>query len=731
MYAILAHARPLDRATGQRVDVYVSSAPGAAYSGLGGFEWEPAFAPGGRPSGTIELMSLDLAQGVQTASGSMTLALSQIRNVPAAELHWTDAPITIYRADGAAWPAPIEMEGFVRDPAIDLTADTLRLGVEVDTKQLETDLLTQSFDGDGAAGGDPEKFGVLKPFGAGACLNIEPVLYDSLRNIFMLDGYGNLLSVEWVGEGLSSLGAPVADYSSYANLAAAIDAGAVPPGRWATSIAAGSFGLGAPPEGVITAHATFKNGMTGQLISALLTKHARMAADRIAADTLAALDADVPFPIAYWTAEQVEVKDLVERLAVACNATPLITFQNQFAVARPFGGKALGMLRRQGFNEPAVTAWGAGDALVPYWRVRLRTARPIRVMSLSEVNYVDDLIPRGLYSPDATYREGHYVYLKNQSQWLYRNTVPSKGHAPPDGTDGDQWWKLLSPGPDASDLTYQDGTPIEDLQPDEAGAQISRNITLSESTRGFTLTKTGALAPGQMPYTFRATMTAANYDVTRSADWSITYGPTITATIDNTPGSPTKGQVTIQNVTGPGTINVHGISGGVANTEPFTITTKGALADASEVNTGDIAIGAVTNSATFTGPDVAIVPAETTLIETPAFTLGDAQDGRGIFLMTFNHDSSDRVDTGCAIRTYADLGDGAGFKEIIPMKPQGIRTENGNTYWAMNAAFAFTIASTKAIKVRITVAGRQIGGSGNMSGSYARTPRLDLFMGER
>lgn len=593
MFAILAHIRPIDLGTDTRVDVYVASTPGPAYQGLGGFVWESAITR--RPRAAIELFALDLAPGTRTATASFEISMAAIHEVDGSALHWLGAPVVIYRADSLQWPAPVEFSGIVTGAKPDINADTLALTCQVSTTLLEKPLLTLDFD-DTVFDFDPERRTDPLPAGFGVCQNIEPLFFDTVRNIAMLDGYGNLISVEWTGEALATLGPVFADYANYAALAAAVDAAAIPAGRWATCLADGLIALGAPPVGVITCHATFGFGMTGALIRRMVMFHAGFTIDQVEDATFDALDAAVPFPVHFWTADQRQVKDMIEALAAGCNASPIVTFQNRLAVIRPFGGDVIASFVRNGFSEPAVTQWAANDPITPYWRVTARAARPVRVLALDEVNYVDDLIDRGLYDELQVYRNGNIVWLRDKSQWLYINETPGAGHTPPTGTAGDAYWILMAPAPGAEDLRYTDGTPIEDLQPEELGAQISRSINLSESSLSFTMDTAGDALPAQFPTTIHATLSEANYDVTLITDWSIVATAGIIATIDDTPLSPTRGEVEITDVTAAGTIQVNALRGGVAVSATISIATKGELADLSEVDTDVIVDNAVSQS---------------------------------------------------------------------------------------------------------------------------------------
>src|SRR3546814_13638474 len=115
----------------------------------------------------------------------------------------------------------------------------------VTTDFLEGPLLTVEFTGGGGASGEAAMRGVLKPAGFGTMENIEPVWFDTTRWIGCIDGYGNTTAITNLMEGLDERGAAVANYASYTALAAALDTGDVPPGRWATGGPAGVVGSGA------------------------------------------------------------------------------------------------------------------------------------------------------------------------------------------------------------------------------------------------------------------------------------------------------------------------------------------------------------------------------------------------------------------------------------------------------------------------------------------------------
>lgn len=478
MKPLLAHIRPLDLVTGLRVDVYVGSSPTAAALGLGGIKWESAITR--RPRFSLELFSPTLDGRVSAGRGDLQLSVRSIRQVPApAALYWSGAPIVVYDAtDLDLATAPIEFDGIVRQPGLDLDSDTLTLNLEVSTQKLQKPLLRSEFTGAGDEEGDAAKKGVLKPAGFGTVLNVEPVWFDEVRNIGMVDGYGNLLDVTWLGEGLSTLDGPVADYPNYAALAGAIDSKNVVPGQWATCIAEGMVGLGAPPAAKITCDCEFGADRPGTFARRVLEVHASIPVGDLDVASFDALTVAVNRPVHYWTANQRDCLDLVEAIAASCNATPVVSFQGQVAITRAFGGDVVGTLARNAPSSPRVLRWSTQDPDPPTWRFRARAARPGTVTDYSDVLYEDDLTPRGVWKVDEVYRQGHYVDQPNGARFLYVNAEPGAGHAlPVDPATTNDYWTRIKPPTTAADLFYPDGTPIADLQPAEPGANVTETRT--------------------------------------------------------------------------------------------------------------------------------------------------------------------------------------------------------------------------------------------------------------
>lgn len=213
-------------------------------------------------------------------------------------------------------------------------------------------------------------------------------------------------------------------------------------------------------------------------------------------------------PVHYWTKDQRQVKDLIEAIARACNASPLISFQGRLTVTRAVTSNPVATIDLRGGSEPRVIRWRQGQPDPPFFQIRARAARPARVLTTDEVNYVDTLVDRGLYAGGESYRAGNIVWLADGSQWLYINAAPSTGNYPAAGG----YWQQMQPPKTASDFRYSTGETINALRPQEAGANKT------ETRSAASIAGQGALAT-QSSATWQSQVTGAgkptdNADVT-------------------------------------------------------------------------------------------------------------------------------------------------------------------------------------------------------------------------
>lgn len=457
MEAVFIEIEPFDRTSGGRLTVTIADGPSGEIYGLGAIDWQPAVTK--RPEFSIELFDPDLSGKVSPGKVDFALALDQITNVENPHLlYWKGAPVRIYTCPDLSWPnRVVEFVGKIVGGDPDKVGMALPVRAEVDTKLIDKPLLTDEFTGGAGADGEPALRGTLKPAGFGYVENVPPVWFDTTDNIGMLDGYGNVLSIDKLFEGASDMGAAVADYPTYDALRAAIVAKTVPPGRWATCVAEGMVGLGAPPAGVIGCNVHFGADRPGAMMKRVLLTHAGAPAGRVLVSAFDALDAAVNRQTGFWTDSQRNCDDLLAAIAASCNATMLVDFQGRVIVTRAVTSAPVATLDYSGSVDPRVTDFNTEEVQPPYYELKARTARPGIVLTTDQVRYEDDLKDRGLYNPATTYRAGDLVWLSNKAQYLYQNATPSAGHAPPDPEVEDAWWYQRQPGIGVADIPGLNG----------------------------------------------------------------------------------------------------------------------------------------------------------------------------------------------------------------------------------------------------------------------------------
>ena len=483
MLPILILVRPLDLKTGARVDIRLSSAADATAAGLGGESWEPAIAR--RPRIAQDLMSLDLDGKFKLAAADFVISLNDIhKHISPARLYWPGSSVTIWSVAALDWNRKlVEFAGLVTTAPLDRDAKKITINALVDRDRIDKPLLTKEFNADGAAGGGPEMRGKLYPAGFGFCEDIEWTLFDSVNNIGMLDGYGNLISVAAAMEALSDLGPSAGDWPSYGQLVDATRNGSIPKGRWGTCLAAGMVALGAPPGGRITFNATFGSNKSGAIIRRILKTHAGVLDDDVMLGTFDMLDAANPYEVrAYWR-DQIQCSDAIEALCWPLNATPLVTVQNKIAVTTAGLTAEVSTLNYDASVLPLVTNARSADPLIPIWRVVYRAERPVDVLDYSEVNYVDALVDRGLYNKDETYRQGNMVWLADKSRWLYIWPSPAQGHMPGDPRDAAApYWQQILNATDATTIYYPaSGKSLAELEPAQKGADVTGQNTSKDT----------------------------------------------------------------------------------------------------------------------------------------------------------------------------------------------------------------------------------------------------------
>jgi hypothetical protein len=433
----------------------------------------------------MQLADADLSGGLMVGQGEMALNIGALRMVEnPMNLDLKGSEITVYVGDGPLLSdMKVEFKGRIVSGTPNADSHIASISMQVDKSLLDVPLLTKQYAGTGGLEGDTEVRGNNKPAGFGSTTNIRPPLINQTLQIYQVDAYGNTTSIPEVFENLASFGPSAGNYANYAALAAAN----VAEGTWATCIAEGLFRLGADPQGTITCDAVFGSSRPGTLISRWLSQHSAFPANRIAASDLPALTAAVeqvagaPAEVAFWTTDDSNVLDLIQRMCASCNAVPLLMLDGSFRVSRVFGGAELLTVQRQG-GTPQVTGWATNDPPEPWHRLKMPAARSFYVNSQSEIDFEDDINELGLFDIDETYRTGNIVSLPDGSRWLHKGPDPTTGIVPEDGSPV---WELLSR------VDELGGLPI--------GEFVDRVLGIEELLRNAALGAEAAVADGELP----------------------------------------------------------------------------------------------------------------------------------------------------------------------------------------------------------------------------------------
>lgn len=478
---VLIEIQPLNKSTGAREAVRVSSAQDRRITGLSGSVWVPALLQ--PPVLTIRLFDGDFSSAVDPGSATFTINLTEVvKTYPnVADYLWAGAPVSVYAEEpGTAWPWARRFVGKIR--RFEKTAKRLQLAAEVDTAALEKDVLYLKYAGTTGLEGGADLKDRPRPWVWGHVKGIEPIQIDIDNSVFQVSGYGPIGGIPALYERGANFGDSMGDYADYAALVAAT----IPPGRWATCLAQGLFRLGAPPFGVITADVQgHKVGgsvprRTGFIIRAIAAALG-IPNDSIDADSLNALDTAVPRNVNIYLTEQEEFIDLAQRLCLPCNAYSGMSWTGKFFAVRPVFGSSAMTLHGQGRADPQVIDMAEGGVNPPFKKTVFGADRCWRVHTTTDIAYQDILVDRGRYQAGETYRAGNIVDLADGSRWIYTADTASSGNAP---AAGSAFWTLIS---DQVQPVYLDGTTMEELKPAEPGA-----------TEGAVIPTPGSGAPGNI-----------------------------------------------------------------------------------------------------------------------------------------------------------------------------------------------------------------------------------------
>ncbi|HCB75403.1 MAG TPA: hypothetical protein DEP91_04400 [Sphingomonas bacterium] len=434
--------------------------------------WWPAITKS--PVLRYDLFDGDFGGAIVAPSSSMTLAISAWPDF--ARYALADAKFELWTGEvGAplvAWTK--RFNGIVTEqPEVANGAATVAFAV--DDRWLDKPLLAL-YEGTTGAEGEAALKGAPKPLALGAPRYVPGILADSVDTMLQLSAYGPVVGIDVALERLSRFGAPYANYATFDALKAA----AIPAGRWATCNAEGWVKHGAPLEGqpsyLLRGDVAASTGWA-RTPGAIIKRIAEIAGavDRVSNASLAGLDQAAPWPISLWLADQVTVRDIIQRIAASVNAVAGISWLGELFVSPVAIGEPSIELRSDGTALPPVGDVSQLPIAQPFWRLALQAERAWRVHALGDIAFTAPLIEVGAYQPGETYREGNIVSLPDGSRWLYVFATPSTGNTP---AIGSTYWAMLS-GP--VEARYADGTPIDDLKPAQPGADVTGDNTSKDT----------------------------------------------------------------------------------------------------------------------------------------------------------------------------------------------------------------------------------------------------------
>jgi hypothetical protein len=468
----LALIRPLDPASGQRVDVRVASAQLRGITGLGGMKWAPAMIEA--PKLSWQLFDGDFSSPISVGNADIALSLKVLvathEHPDAARYYWQGAPVTLWLGKvGETWPWRTYFEGEVGNASP--KDNRVTLAAAVNGEAFEVDVLPTTYAGTGGAEGDTNLTGQVKPLALGWPQNVQPVLINAVDSIYQFSAYGPIEAVTMLYERGSEFGAADANYASYS----ALQAATIAPGKWATCLAEGLVRLGAPEYGVITGdikgHAVGGTAprRAGDQI-ALLADLAGVDPDRLADASLTAMDSDAPYNGSRMLTEQITFFAAARRMALECNYQAGIWLDGRFFVAKPDLDRQEAMtLHAQGKRMPQVAEAQEENVSRPYWKVTFGAERSFRVHAPDEIasggyNW------RGAYVSTASYRKDDVVFADDGRAFAYINATMASGNAPPAApATSNTYWAVIGEATEGA----PSGTTVAGRDADDVASTIA------------------------------------------------------------------------------------------------------------------------------------------------------------------------------------------------------------------------------------------------------------------
>jgi len=460
---LLAELDTLDPIAGTRKTIRVTNANIASVTSLNGVSWRPAMAS--EPELSMRTFKGDFDGQATVGVGSMSILLGQIVQLDAnaKRFAWGSTKVKIWAGvAGQAWPWTQYFDGEV--DAFTSQDGKVSLSLKVSTKPFEREALYLSYAGTGGLEGGSDLAGRPKPWLLGRCKGVEPVLINATDSVFQVSAYGAISAVTALFERGAAFGASAGDYPTYA----ALVAGAIPAGRWATCLASGLIRLGAPPYGTITADVDgdapggIWRRKTGEIITRIATGAGLLSSD-LDATSMTALDtALVALPnqgrIGVYLTEQIDVMSLAAQLAAPCNAQAGISLMGKLFAVRPSFASPSLTLDAQQRRQPVVGSNSESGVSPPFSTVEMGYERCWRVHQFSEIAFYATLVDLGAYDAATVYREGNMITdPATGKRYLYINPTPSAGNAPPNVL----YWDDIGSSGAAGTTRYPEPVPID------------------------------------------------------------------------------------------------------------------------------------------------------------------------------------------------------------------------------------------------------------------------------
>ncbi|EQB11259.1 hypothetical protein [Sphingobium lactosutens] len=267
--------------------------------------------------------------------------------------------------------------------------------------ELKKEIMTLSYAGTGAAEGQEEYKGQLKPFTIGSVENIEPPLIDPVYMVYQYHGYGPTEDVEAVYENALTLGAAKYTVTSYEQLIG-LTAEQLPPGTWAKAPIVGMYRLGGEPIGKMTADVIgAMDGLRsltsfGAIAVYLLNKVAGVPLAMIDVDSADDLDRDFPHTWGNYLDSRDKPEDgsdpaqsVGDFLREAASHLLAYVYADEFGIwhlGRNVPTKAPIMLQQHGTTWPIVTSISMPATSTRVHKVRVGGRRCFSVHSDDEIS---------------------------------------------------------------------------------------------------------------------------------------------------------------------------------------------------------------------------------------------------------------------------------------------------------------------------------------------------------